>query len=62
MEATEYLTLPEASDLIRTPIGTLYQWRTKKIGPPSMKVGRRVLYKRADLVAWLDAKTLEKAA
>ena len=62
MEATEYLTLPEASDLIRTPIGTLYQWRTKKIGPPSMKVGRRVLYKRSDLDAWLDSITTTAAA
>ena len=62
MEATEYLTLPEASALIRTPEGTLYQWRTKKIGPPSMKVGRRVLYKRSDLNAWLDSKSTEKAA
>jgi excisionase family DNA binding protein len=62
MEATEYITLPEASDLIRTPIGTLYQWRTKKIGPPSMKVGRRVLYKRSDLDAWLDSITTSSAA
>jgi excisionase family DNA binding protein len=62
MESPEYLTLTEASELIRTPTATLYQWRTKKIGPPSIKVGRRVLYKRADLKAWLDSKTTEKAA
>ena len=62
MNTTEYLTLPEASELIRTPTGTLYQWRTKKIGPPSMKVGRRVLYKRSDLDAWLDSITTSSAA
>jgi excisionase family DNA binding protein len=61
MKATEYLTLPEASELIRTPAGTLYQWRTKKVGPPSMKVGRRVLYRRSDLEAWLDSMATNAA-
>ena len=54
MAEKEYLTLPEVSELIQKPAGTLYQWRTKKIGPPSMKVGRSLLYKRTDLEAWLD--------
>jgi excisionase family DNA binding protein len=54
MESPEYLTLTEASELIRTPTGTLYQWRTKKIGPPSIKVGRRVIYRRTDLEKWLE--------
>jgi predicted DNA-binding transcriptional regulator AlpA len=54
MNTGEYLTLPEVSALIHTPPGTLYQWRTKKIGPPSIKVGRRVIYRRTDLEKWLE--------
>ena len=55
MASPEYLTLTEASELIRTPTATLYQWRTNKIGPPSLKVGRRVLYRRSDLDEWLTS-------
>ena len=55
MESPEYLTLTEASELIRTPTATLYQWRTKKTGPPSIKVGRRVIYRRTDLEKWLES-------
>jgi excisionase family DNA binding protein len=62
MTAAEYLTLPQVAELIQTPAGTLYQWRTKKTGPPSMKVGRRLLYKRTDLEAWLDSLATSSAA
>lgn len=31
---------------------TLANWRTRGDGPPYIKVGGRVLYKRADVSAW----------
>lgn len=35
------------------PVNTLRYWRTRKEGPPSFKIGRRVVY-RADLLQqWL---------
>ncbi len=43
-----YLDLPEA---------TLYQWRYRREGPPSIKVGRHIRYRRSDVDAWLDSKT-----
>jgi predicted DNA-binding transcriptional regulator AlpA len=57
MNTGEYLTLPEVSALIHTPTATLYQWRTKRIGPPSIKVGRRVIYRRTDLEKWLEEQS-----
>ena len=53
----EYLTVDEAADFMRTPKATLYQWRMKAYGPPALRVGVRLLYKRADIVAWLDEQT-----
>jgi excisionase family DNA binding protein len=52
----DYLTLPEAAQLMRTTESALYQWRHHKTGPPSMKVGRRVLYRRESLLAWLSER------
>ena len=53
---TELLTLSEAADLLRTPVATLRYWRHRNIGPHSFRLGRRVLYRRADLSTWIDAK------
>ena len=52
----EYLTVKEAADLLRTPIATLYQWNHKRIGPPAHKVGRRLLYSRSRLIAWVESQ------
>ena len=48
------LTIEEAAEILRTPVSTLYQWRHEGKGPPSMKPGARVLYKRTALDAWID--------
>jgi DNA-binding transcriptional MerR regulator len=48
------LTLEEVAALTRVPAATLRFWRHKGIGPQSFRVGRRVVYKEADVVAWLD--------
>ena len=53
---TDLLTIAEAADLLRAPVATLRYRRHRKIGPPSFRLGRRVLYRRDDLRAWIDAK------
>lgn len=50
----EYMTTAEVADLCRTSSETVRYWRHVAKGPPSFKVGRRVLYARADVVAWLE--------
>lgn len=50
----EYLLTDEASELIRTPRATLYQWRHQGIGPPARRVGKRLLYRRDELIAWVE--------
>jgi predicted DNA-binding transcriptional regulator AlpA len=53
----ELLTPEEVADWIRRPITTLYNWRSRRVGPPAIRVGGRLRYRRADLEAWLEANT-----
>ncbi|MCX2934721.1 helix-turn-helix domain-containing protein [Mycobacterium sp. CVI_P3] len=42
--------------MTRVSPDTLRYWRhTGTAGPPSFKLGRRVLYRRSDVDAWLQA-------
>lgn len=49
-----FLTIEEVAELFRVPIATLYHWRCAGIGPPSIRPGKRVLYRRADVDSWID--------
>jgi excisionase family DNA binding protein len=52
----ELLTIGEAAQLLRAPVATLRYWRHLGTGPRSFRLGRRVLYRRDDLHAWIDAQ------
>lgn len=42
---------------------TLSVWRsTKRYNLPFVKIGRSVRYRRADLVAWIDSRTVRQTA
>ncbi len=48
------LRLPEIAELTGIPEATLRFWRHAGTGPPSAKLGRRVVYREADVLAWVD--------
>jgi excisionase family DNA binding protein len=48
-----YMTTEEVADLCRTSSETVRYWRQVGKGPTSFKVGRRVLYARRDVEAFL---------
>ena len=50
------LTIAEAAEVLRTPVATLRYWRHRNTGPRSFRLGRRVLYRRDDLLVWIDAQ------
>jgi hypothetical protein len=52
----ELLTITEAADVLRAPVATLRYWRHLGTGPNSFRLGRRVLYRRADLRTWINAQ------
>ncbi len=53
-------TTDEVATYFRTVPGTVRYWRHVGKGPRSFKVGRRVLYEREDVQAWLtDLKSAD---
>lgn len=49
------MTTSEVGDICRTPVETVRYWRHVGKGPKSFKLGRRVLYREADVLAWIEA-------
>lgn len=54
MDTAPILTVPEVAEMLRTPPATLRYWRHVGDGPPSFKIGRRVMYRAEDVEAWLE--------
>lgn len=48
------LTPEEVSKILRIPVGTLAQWRYRRIGPPYLKIGHHVRYQGDALDAWIN--------
>jgi len=52
----DLLTIEEVAELTRLPVATLRWYRAMgEGGPKSGKLGRRVVYRRADVEAWVAA-------
>ncbi len=59
----ELLTEVEAAFEIDVTPGTLSVWRsTGRYGIPFIKIGRKVRYRKSDLLAWLESRTRESGA
>ena len=58
----ELLTIAEAAKLLRAPVATLRYWRHQGTGPHRFRLGRRVLYRREDLHAWIDTQHRQDSA
>lgn len=56
------MTLKEVAAYLDVPEATLYGWRYHGKGPRSIKVGRHVRYRRADVERYLDGHTERGAA
>ena len=51
-----FLTIDEVAAFIRTTKPTLYDWSYNHEGPPVYKIGRKLLYKRDEVMAWVESK------
>ena len=56
-EAPRLLLPAEVGELLRTPEDTLRHWRNAGKGPLWVKLGRRILYREADVLDWLAEQT-----
>lgn len=53
---TAFLNLPRAAEYLGISPNTLYVWRHRRQGPPSFRMGRRVMYRITALDAWVQAQ------
>lgn len=53
-ETYQLLTVEEASQALRVPVGTLRHWRLHGKGPKAARIGKRIMYRRSDLDAFVD--------
>jgi predicted DNA-binding transcriptional regulator AlpA len=53
---SELLLLDEVSELTRIPVPSLRFYRHNGTGPRSFRLGNRVVYKRADVEAWIEER------
>ncbi len=58
MTEGEFLTDDDLCNLVRKDKRTTQRWRNSGEGPPYIRVGKRhILYRRADVEAWLADRT-----
>ena len=51
---------PQLSALLNDiPIGTIYGWVHRGVGPRPIKVGRHLRWRRSEVERWLDEQTRE---
>ena len=52
----ELMTTTEVSAELGIPVGTLRYYRSSGCGPVSFRLGGRIRYRRADVLAWIEAQ------
>lgn len=45
--------IKDVARYLDVPVQTVYQWRSKRYGPPGVRVGRYVKYRPEDVKAWV---------
>ena len=58
--ATHYMTAEELEEMTGTPASTFRYWATVGEGPPSVKLGRRRVWKRDQVEKWLAKQEAAK--
>jgi excisionase family DNA binding protein len=53
LEQEALLTPQDLSAMLGVPVATLYRWRHFGDGPPSIRVGRHIRYRRPAVEEWL---------
>lgn len=49
-------TIQETADYLAVPVGTLYQWRHRRTGPPAAKLGRHLRYDPTAVRDWVKGQ------
>lgn len=58
---TQLLRIEDVAERTSIPIETLRYWRKQGTGPKAARIGRRVVYRAADVEAWINEQFDESA-
>lgn len=57
----DWMPRKELAGIIGVSADTLKRWETRRIGPPCIRLGRKVFYRRGAVRDWLMAQEARKA-
>jgi excisionase family DNA binding protein len=52
---SRYLTPVDLADLLGVPVDTIYQWRSRHVGPLGFRVGRHLRFDPRAVQEWIDS-------
>ncbi len=58
LDQDKLLTEIQAADLLRMSSRTLQAWRGQGVGPPFIRAGRAIRYRRSDVLSWATEQTV----
>jgi len=50
----QLMTVDEVAELLQIPKSTLYYWRYQRQGPPAVRIGRALRYRKTDINAFVE--------
>lgn len=57
----DFMTAREAAQAVGCHIRTLKYWKASGYGPDHFYIGKRLFYRRSDVIAWLNEISATKA-
>ncbi|PKP68472.1 MAG: transcriptional regulator [Alphaproteobacteria bacterium HGW-Alphaproteobacteria-4] len=56
-----WITRKDLADALTVTVDTLGRWEARRFGPPCVRAGRMVLYRRRAVQDWLAAQEMPRA-
>ncbi len=56
-----WITRKDLADQLKLTVDTLGRWEARRFGPPCVRAGRMVLYRRRAVQDWLAAQEMPRA-
>lgn len=56
-----WISRKDLADALGVTVDTLGRWEARRFGPPCVRAGRMVLYRRAAVQDWLAAQEMPRA-
>ncbi|MFV9673690.1 MAG: helix-turn-helix domain-containing protein [Acidimicrobiia bacterium] len=50
------ISAQELAEYLDVPVATLYAWRYRRQGPPGLRVGKHLRYRRIDINEWINGQ------